>query len=164
MLPEDPEHQLDFFLAKYLPEIEEQAREVRAKLRERLTGAVEMVYDNYNALVIGYVPNDRPSDAILSFVVNPEWVTICFLQGTGLHDPDGILAGSGNQVRHIRLRSAEDLDQPQIAGMIAQAMRKALVPLDPSRPHQITIRAVAEKQRPRRPKEKLRKVKKVDPA
>jgi len=40
-----------------------------------------MVYDNYNALVIGFGPNDRPSLAIFSIVLFPRWVTLCFLQG-----------------------------------------------------------------------------------
>ena len=49
--------------------------------------AVEMIYDNYNWLVIGFSPTDRPSDAIFSLVLPPGRVTLCFLQGAGLPDP-----------------------------------------------------------------------------
>ncbi len=65
----NPKKQLDSFLAKYNPEISSLARSALAKMRKRLPGSLEMVYDNYNALVIGFVPNERPSDAIFSIVL-----------------------------------------------------------------------------------------------
>ena len=59
-----PAKQLTMFLSRFSPDIIALAKAARAKLRKRLPGAVEMVYDNYNALVIGYSPTERPSDAI----------------------------------------------------------------------------------------------------
>jgi len=38
-----------------------------------------MVYDNYNALVIAFSPNERPSDAIFSIALYPHWVNLFFL-------------------------------------------------------------------------------------
>jgi hypothetical protein len=46
-----------------------------------LAGAIAMVYDNYNRLVVGFCPNERPSDAIFSLVLYPRRVGFCFLQG-----------------------------------------------------------------------------------
>jgi hypothetical protein len=80
-LAANPKRQLDSFLAKYDPAIAAFAGRVLVKMRKRLPGAVEMVYDNYNGLVIGFGPNDRPSLAIFSIVLFPRWVTLCFLQG-----------------------------------------------------------------------------------
>jgi hypothetical protein len=45
-----PEKQLDDFIAKYSPEIGMLTRAALAKMRARLPGAIELVYDNYNAL------------------------------------------------------------------------------------------------------------------
>jgi hypothetical protein len=45
-----PEEQLAGFIAKYIPEIGALAQEALAKMRVRLPGAIELVYDNYNAL------------------------------------------------------------------------------------------------------------------
>jgi hypothetical protein len=56
---ESPEAQLDRFLSAYTPEIEAFARSALGKLRKRLPHAVEMVYDNYNALVCGFGPSER---------------------------------------------------------------------------------------------------------
>jgi hypothetical protein len=42
-----------------------------------------MVYDNYNGLVIGFGPNDKPSLAIFSIVVFPRWVAFMLPAGRG---------------------------------------------------------------------------------
>ena len=48
-----PKQQLDSFLKKYDPKIAGIARRALAKMRKLVPGATEIVYDNYNALVIG---------------------------------------------------------------------------------------------------------------
>jgi hypothetical protein len=151
MKSKSPAKQLDAFIARYTPEIAALARSAFAKLQERLPGAVMMVYDNYNALVIGFAPGERPSEAILSLVLYPRWVNLCFLKGVGLPDPDGLLQGSGKQVRHVRLESAETLDEPGIQTLIATALDHSEPPFDPANPGLIVIKAVSEAQRPRRP-------------
>ena len=62
------EAQLEKFLARYTPEIAGLAKAALQKMRKRLPGAVEMVYDNYNALVIGFCPGERPSDVAFSSI------------------------------------------------------------------------------------------------
>lgn len=57
----DAEQQLDSFLAKYDPEVAAFARRALAKMRKLVPGAVEMVYDNYDWLVVGFSPTERPS-------------------------------------------------------------------------------------------------------
>ena len=70
--------QLQMFLAKYSPAMAAEARAALARMRRLVPGAVELVYDNYNALVIGFGPNERASDAVVSLAVFPRWVTLCF--------------------------------------------------------------------------------------
>jgi hypothetical protein len=111
-----------------------------------------LVYDNSYALVIGFGPNERPSDALFSIVLYPRHVTLCFLQGALLDDPQRILKGSGNQVRHIRLiPDASILDHPDVRALIDQAIKSSDVPLAKTRRRKLIIRAVAARQRPRRP-------------
>jgi hypothetical protein len=152
----DAEHQLDSFLAKYAPEVETFARRALAKMRRLLPGAIEMVYDNYNWLVIGFSPSERPSEAIFSLVLPPGAVTLCFLQGAGLPDPAGLLRGSGNVVRNIRLytagvKDAKLLDDPDVLSLINVALNRAKVPMPGGARRKLIIRAVAARQRPRRP-------------
>ena len=144
-----PARQLAVALARFSPEVVKVAKIARAKMRGRMPRAIEMVYDNYAALVIGYSPNERPSEAILSIVIFPRWVTICLTQGKHLPDPQRLLKGNGNQVRTFRLDAgAAILDTPGVRTLVSEAIKFSGIPF--KGPHQLVIRAIAKKQRPRR--------------
>jgi hypothetical protein len=149
--PRSPQEQLAAFIARYDPEIGALARAVLARLRKRLPGAVELVYDNYNALAVGFGPTERASEAILSLALYPRWVSLFFLQGAALPDPQKLLRGSGARVRHIVLESPAALEKPAVRALIADALERAARPLDGARRGRIVIRSVSAKQRPRRP-------------
>ena len=109
------------------------------------------VYDNYNALAIGFGPTDRVKDVVFSLAVMPRWVTLCFMWGTRLDDPKKLLGGRGSQVRHIRLHTPEAYDAPDVQGLVAQALANALPPISRAETGDIVIKSVSTKQRPRRP-------------
>jgi hypothetical protein len=146
-----PEDQLAGFIAKFTPEIADQVHEALAKMRSRLPGALELVYDNYNALAIGWGPSERMSDVIFSIAVFPRWLSLFFFQGVGLPDPQNLLKGEGNMARHIVLAGAECLDKPAIRALMKHALECAVKPLDPQQSHRILIKSISAKQRPRRP-------------
>ena len=148
-----PEKQLASFIAKFTPQMAKRIRAARAKMRKRLPDAVEMVYDNYNFFVIGYGPNEKAGDAIFSIAAQAKGISLCFLQGAKLPDPKGLLRGSGNVVRSIRLDDEDTLDKPDVEALIATALRRAKTPLPPQGQHKLIIKSVSAKQRPRRPKE-----------
>jgi hypothetical protein len=150
----DAERQLASFLAKYTPEISAQAQEIRARMRAKYPSALELVYDNYNALAIGYCPSEKTSEAIFSIALFPRWVSLFFLQAKGLPDPDRILKGSGNVAKHVVLKSADDLEHPSVRALMHEAVLSAKVPFAANGMHCLIIKSVSEKQRPRRPAEK----------
>ena len=43
-----------------------------------------------------------------------------------LDDPKGILEGTGNRIRHIKIRKPEDLKRPELRAYIRRARKKAL--------------------------------------
>ncbi len=150
-----PQQQLDGFIDKFTPEVASQAREALAKMLARLPGACMLVYDNYNALAIGFAPGERTSDAIFSLAVFPRWVTLCFLKnGPALPDPGRILKGSGTAVRHIRLDAPAMLDDPAVKTLMKNALRMADPAIDTAQPSRLIIKSVSVKQRPRRPSPK----------
>jgi hypothetical protein len=121
-------------------------------MRKLVPGAIELVYDNYNALAIGFAPSERASEAVMSIAVFPRWVTLCFLQsGPKLKDPKRLLKGSGSRVRNIPLKSAADLDTSPIRALIAEALERASVPIDASARRRLVIKSISPKQRGRRP-------------
>jgi hypothetical protein len=149
------EQQIEKFLAKYTPEMVAAGKAARARMRKRMPGGVEFVYDNYNALVFGFGPDERPSDAVLSLALMPKWVTLCFLKGAKLADPRKLLRGSGSTVRNVRLRSVADLDDPYISDLIEDSIRAASPGFaGAGTPPRTIIKSVSAKQRPRRPSSK----------
>jgi hypothetical protein len=75
-----PAKQLAGFIAKFSPAIAKEARAALTRMARLLpAGAVRMVYDNYNGLVVGFGPNERASDAVVSILVVAVHVTLCFI-------------------------------------------------------------------------------------
>lgn len=148
----DAQTELDGFIDKFTPQVAALTRVLLEKARARIPGAAILVYDNYNALAIGFGPNEKAGQAILSLAVMPRWVTLCFLWGVNLADPHGLLKGDGSRVRHVRLHRPEDFDDPRIDALIAEALEKADHPIDPGAAQQLVIKSISAKQRPRRPR------------
>jgi len=132
------------------------AKAALATMRKRLPGAIEFVYDNYYALVVGFGPNERPSEAVFSVVIYPRHVSVCFIFGAELDDPQKILQGSGNQVRHIRLENAATLDRPEVKALMSRAIEASETPFNPAGRRKMLIRMASAKPRSRRPRPRAR--------
>jgi hypothetical protein len=74
-----PRQKLEKFFAKYDPGVAALAKKVLAKMRKLVPGANETVYDNYTALVIGFVPGERPPDVVFSIALYPSYANLFFL-------------------------------------------------------------------------------------
>lgn len=148
-----PEAQLEAFLATYRPDVAETGRAAIAHLRQRLPQWDVLVYDNYNALAVGFSPDGGKKTLALSIALYPRWVSL--FVSAKLDDPHGILKGSGGTVRHVVLEGgAGDLEKPEVAAFIDQTIARASNLIDPARKGELRIISVSAKQRPRRP-EKL---------
>ena len=147
----DAETQIEGFIGKFSDEVAAQIRAARAEMRRRLPGAVELVYDNYNALAIGYGASEKVGDVVFSLACFPRWVSLFFYRGADLDDPDSLLEGKGAQVRSIRLTRLSRLDEPSVRALMAQAMAKARRPIDPAAASRTLVKSISAKQRPRRP-------------
>lgn len=66
-------------------------------------GANELIYDNYNALSLGWSLTDKVGHNICSIAIyrSNQNVHFGFYWGNELSDPDKILLGEGNQYRYI---------------------------------------------------------------
>ena len=146
----EEQRQLETFIDKFSREIAARTRIEVQRMRELLPVAIELVYDNYNALAIGFGPSEKASEVIFSLAVYPRWVTLFFLQGTKIADPENLLCGSGKQVRHIRLLDPDLLLSANVRALMEDALEKARVPLSALARHRIVIKSISAKQRPRR--------------
>jgi hypothetical protein len=144
------EAQLKAFIEKFDRPNQKLIREVRRALRARFPTAIEMVYDNYNFFVIGYSPTERPSDAIVSIAAGANGVSLCFLFGARLPDPDDVLTGGGNQTRFVRINSADQLRSRALKDLLAAAESNSAEPFPTRGRRQLIIKSISAKQRPRR--------------
>lgn len=146
-----PKAELESFLAKFTPEMARSTRGVLAAMRKLCPGAIELVYDNYNALAIGFATGERVKDVWFSIAVFPKWASLFFFKTLPLKDPKKLLKGAGTTTRHIVLKDgAKTLAEPGVAALIEQALDKAGRPFECGR-GRIVIKSVSAKQRPRRP-------------
>jgi hypothetical protein len=145
-----PTAQLTAFVAKYDPEVQRLFRATRAAMRKIFPTALELVYDNYQFLAVGYSASERASDCIVSLAVSPKGVALSFYRGASLPDPQHILLGSGNQNRYIRLTGAAHLADTAVAELLRVAAAQAPAPLPTVGRGRTVIKSISAKQRPRR--------------
>ena len=64
--------------------------------------------------------DDGPFAYIKAF---PKAVNVGFWQGADLPDPEGAFEGDGDRMRHIKVRSVEDLDEDRLRAWTTEAVR-----------------------------------------
>lgn len=114
---------------------------------------MELVYDEGDAVVVGFGfgPSERASEAVVSIAVYPRRVSLVFLDGARLPDPDRMLQGRGVKARHVVLERSELVDDPRVASLVARALERAAPPIDSGRERRMVIKSVSANRRPRRP-------------
>jgi Domain of unknown function (DU1801) len=142
------------FIDKFDPAIAKLVRAARRALRKRFPTAVELVYDNYNALAIGFGPSERTSTAFVSLAVFARGVNLYFINGATLPDPEKRLQGGGNRGRFVRLESLDALDDPYVVRLLETAADQDEAPLPKAGRGYTVVKSVSAKQRPRRPIER----------
>ena len=144
-----PEQQLKSFVAKFTPANQRLIRALRAALRKRLPAANELVYDNYNFLVIAYCPTEKTGDSYLSIGADKNGANLFFgYTGTKIADPQKLLQGTGTSNRFVRLDSAQAVGRPAIAALIDASIAVSK-PMGEAK-GRLIVKAISPKQRPRR--------------
>jgi len=81
----------------------------------------ELIYDNYNAVAVGFSPTDKAGDVFCSFAVYSKYVNLGFNRGSELHDPQQLLSGQGSLYRYITVKDINELPQAYIISMMYDA-------------------------------------------
>ena len=152
-----PPKELIKFLKPYDRAIQDLALGLRKLVLEELAPCCENIYDAYSAVAIGYGWTDRMRDGICHIAVYSKHVNLGFNFGATLADPKGILEGSGNQIRHISIKTAADLARPEVSSYLRRACEvyfddaRKLGETPPQRPKGVVsvVKAIyAKKRRP----------------
>ena len=145
-----PQEQLDGFIDKFTPDVAATIRRAVAMVSARLPGATILVYDNYNALAIAFGASEKRQSIICSVAGYPRWVSLFLSNGPTLPDPEALLEGEGNTVRHVKL-VGDRMNSPAVAALIDAAVTSVATPIDPAGEGRLVIKSVSAKQRARRP-------------
>ncbi|MCA4899559.1 MAG: hypothetical protein ACK514_04005 [Bacteroidota bacterium] len=105
---------------------------LREFVREILPQANELIYDNYNALAIGWSLSEKQTHIICSMAIyrGNENLHFGFLFGSSLSDPKKILLGSGKQYRYVLVQEVNTFPKAYIKKLVLQSQVHALAKLN----------------------------------
>jgi len=116
------------FLKPFNEEITERALWLREFIWDLYPQANELIYDNYNALAIGWSPTDRVGHTFCSIAVGrtSNNLHFGFYWGSEISDPDKILLGEGNQYRYILVPDKNKFPKTYIKKLVKEAYANSL--------------------------------------
>ncbi len=97
------------------------ATALRSMVLEVHPDAVEVVRLGDRAASYGVGPK-KMSEAHSYLLPHTNWVNLGFYHGTAVADPDGLLEGTGARMRHVKVRSVEEVDAPPLRALVAAAL------------------------------------------
>jgi hypothetical protein len=108
------------FLAAFPPAIQTLAYQLRALVKRTVPNVDEAVSVGWH--LIGYRVREGRRSRYFCFVAPFEdRVALGFEYGVLLTNDAGLLEGDGSQVRYVTIRRAEDIHEPALVALIAEA-------------------------------------------
>jgi hypothetical protein len=110
----------DQFLAAFPAEIRALADQLRTLVTQIIPDVDEAVYTGWH--LIGYRVRDGRRSRYFCFIAPFEdRVALGFEYGVLLTNDAGLLEGTGTQVRHVTICHIQDIREPELAALIAEA-------------------------------------------
>jgi hypothetical protein len=106
------------WIDEYVSRKEVTLREVAQGLRQLMRKTVPNVRESVNPWKM---PTFESNGPMCFFTIGKSHVTFGFLRATSLPDPEKLLEGTGKNLRHVKLRSPEDLRNPALEELIQAA-------------------------------------------
>ncbi|MCP4868141.1 MAG: DUF1801 domain-containing protein [Proteobacteria bacterium] len=108
----------------------EPTRPITTALRELVLDVdrdtVEVVRLGDRASTFGVGPK-KMSEGYAYVLPYSKWVNLGFYKGAWLEDPAGLMQGTGAKMRHIKVRSVDEVGRPEVRALVVAALaeRKA---------------------------------------
>ena len=146
------------FLKPFPDEIEERAFWLREFVWDLYPRCNELIYDNYNAVAVGWSPTDKVGHTFCSIAVGRSSYNVHFgfYWGSQIADPKKILLGGGNQYRYILVKDWDDFPKNYIKKLLREAYSNSLAKVKDKKQlmqNATIIKSISAKKRPsaRRP-------------
>lgn len=83
----------------------------------------ELIYETY-CISNAFTFTGKQGQGFIHIATYAKHVNIGFDRGTELEDPEGLLAGTGKRIRHIRMSNASDVKRDSILRLIEAAVEQ----------------------------------------
>ncbi|WP_299214095.1 DUF1801 domain-containing protein [uncultured Aquimarina sp.] len=114
--------QLKKFIEPYDQGIQKLTLELRNFITELVPQANELIWDDYNAVAIGYSKSEKLKDAFCHIALYSQHVNFGFNRGVELTNTSIKLNGKGKLIRHIKVKDFEFFPKEDIKKMIWEAV------------------------------------------
>lgn len=106
---------------------EETLRPIVTSLREVIVAVdpntCEVVRLGDRAVTYGVGPR-KMLDGYAYILPYKKWVNLGFYQGVELADPEGLLEGTGAKMRHVKVRSVDEVNRSAIRALVVGALER----------------------------------------
>ena len=107
---------IDEYLTRKEQKLADVAQRLRLLMKKTVAGCTETVNP-------WKLPTFESNGPMCYFSIGTDHVTFGFLRGTSLPDPAKLLEGTGKSLRHVKLRTAAEVQKPALKKLIRSAAR-----------------------------------------
>lgn len=132
-MPKEETKDLFKFLAPFPDSVKEITLWLRQFIWDLYPDCNELIYDNYNALAIGFAPTEKAGDTFCSLAVYSKHVNFGFNRGSEITDRGKILNGKGSLYRHITIKDKKDFPKADITKLLQEAYANSIARLKDER-------------------------------
>jgi hypothetical protein len=104
-------------------------KDLREYILELYPDCNELIYHTH-ALTAVFSISDKLSDAFCMLPIYTNHLNLGFNKGTLLKDPNKLLKGTGNLIRHIDAKKTNDYRNPKVEALIQEAIDFAIKDMD----------------------------------
>lgn len=102
------------------PELQQIAHALRELIADVMPGVTEVPWGHQKSAGYG-VGKKKMSEHFCYIMPHKDYINLGFFYGADLPDPHGQLEGNGKALRHIKIRTLEQVENPSIRELIEQA-------------------------------------------
>jgi hypothetical protein len=96
--------------------LQEAANQLRALVKKTLPKSKEGVNP-------WHIPIFESNGPICYYMAGKNHITLGFIRGASLPDPEGLLEGTGKNLRHVKIKSVDDLNRKGLRDLLKSAAR-----------------------------------------
>lgn len=119
----------DFWLSFKDKELIDLFTDLRDFVLDLYPNANELVYHTH-ALTAVFSISDKLADAFCMIPIYANHLNLGFNKGTLLKDPNKLLTGTGNLIRHIDVKKPSDYRNPKVKALLKEAIDFAINDMD----------------------------------